>query len=293
MFTAILWAAIFIQTKNIVLPHTNVEDVRLAKDYSGVCLKIDGEYALYKKIWKKVFVRKTCDDSLIILPDTSKKITSFRFDLNGDGKIETVSFKKGILTIARTGNKPERYSDIKSFVFYDVDNNGSLDLIYVDTDNILHVLLNKYRVQNYALIYSPRHFTVNYISRKRTYPVTVYPYLVEGKIPLYGWDKVYLVYQGSKMPLKSGKTINLYNVENPVRFIVYENDTLKLGITLSEKQNYIIEINGQDSKRKIAEGILPQGVYRFEYFVGPLKRGKHRLVITLGKRTFTREISVK
>ncbi len=293
MFSIILSAAIFIQAKDVVLPHTGVEDVKLAKDYSGICLKIDGEYALYKKISPNVFVRQICNDSLMIFPDTTYTTFSFRFDLNGDGRIEILTLKKGILSIKQTGKKIELYSALKSFVFYDIDDNGSLDLIYVDSSNVLHILTNRYRMKNYTLVYSPAQFTVNYIFGKRKYPVTVYPEFLQAKVSLSGWDKIYIVYQGSTMPLERGKTVNLYNVENPIGSIVYKNDTLKLEISLPDRQHYTIEIKGTDYKNSIAEGVLPQGIYRFEYFVGPLSKGKYSVIITLGKRTFTREISVK
>lgn len=293
MFLILIIGAIFIPAKNIVLPRKNIEEIRHVRDYSGLYLKIDGEYAFYKKIGKGVFVRKTFKDSLIFAKDTSKDVPEFRFDLDGDGEFEIVRFLKGNLIIKKTRKTIETYTGVKSFIFYDINGDKSLDLLYVDTSNVLNIFQNKYRIKKSAMVYSPERFTVNYVNSKRTYSITVYPYILQPLIPTGGWQRAFINFNETTIPLEKGKTVNLYNIENPINSITYENDTLKLEISLSRGESYAIYIKSKNRKKQVAEGSLPQGVYRFKYFIGTLTKGKHTIIITIGNRTFMRRIDVQ
>ena len=294
MLLLILIATVFYPEKLFVLPKTAIESITLTSSFSDICLKMDGENALYRKIHPKVFVRKECSDSLIISSDSLHPTESLlRFDLNGDGKPETIRFRENVLTITSPRKRAEKYENVLSFVFYDIDNNGSLDLIYVDTDSVLHVFHNKSRIKNHAIVYSDKPYTLNYISNGTTYSINVIPYVFQGKIPLSNRKTVLIEYNGVTVPLKRGKVINLNKIKNPLKYVTYENDTLKLGISLSQKTNYSIEVIGNKTKNTFAKGTLPAGSYRFEYFAGSLKKGKYTVKIKLNDRVFTKEISVK
>ncbi len=294
MIFLILFATIFYPTGDVVLPLTNVQDVRLLSKPVGICLKIDGEYALYKKIHSNVFVRKYCFDSLMLQSDSTRVNPEFfKFDLNGDGKLEKIRFKNSTLTITPVRGKSETYHNVLSFVFYDIDDNGSLDLIYVDSVFMLHILRNGARIKNYSIVYANEPYDIFYKSGRKTYHVHVLPHIIQGKIPLEAWGQVFLGYNGTAVPLSSGKIVNLNKLENPIQYLKYENDTLKVGISLSEKTNYSITVLGNKMKNTVAGGTLPRGTYRFEYFVGTLKQGKYRVEIMLNDRVFIRELTIK
>ncbi len=281
---------LFSPGRRIIIPKTGITEVRNVCTETGISLIIDGEWAFYQKISKDVFVRKALIDSLAcadsILP------AFFKFDLDGDGKFERITFNKNSLKIQNLKGKKETYKGVSSFAFYDTDNNGSPDLFYTDTSGTLHFLKNRHRIKNFAVVLSRDSFIIEYYTKRKKYPVTVYPWITRGIIPLYGWKKVVLRYKNSSITLSRGMVVNTEKLASPVENVSYESDTLKISINLSQKATYSINILGKDTLN-IAKGTLPKGAYKFEYYVGPLKKGTYKVQLKLNKKDFYTEFPVK
>lgn len=283
---------IFIERHNIVLPRTNIKYVQNTPESSGIMLYIDREWAYYKNIAPLVFVRKSRNDSIKITPSNTL-LKSFSFDLNGDGRFERITFERGTLLITSGKDVLNKFNNVKSFVFYDVDNNGSLDLLYTDSQNNLHFLKNKGRIPDHAIIKSAKEYELVYIKGKKKYQVKINPYIFSGVIPLYGFDKVYIVYNGTKFPLKKGSMINTHEINSPIKYATFKDDTLKLSLKFIEKTTYSIYLKSEDKTIKIADGTLPEGTYNFDYLVGKMEKGKYILLLKTNDNEFTKNVIVK
>ncbi len=282
--------ALFKPQKDIVIPHTGITKIQNACSGKGLLLMIDNEWAYYKQIGKNVFVRRDINDSLFCKDTSIQK--AFKFDLDGDGKFEKISYKKNTLRITNYRLKTETYRNVLSFAFYDADNNGTPDLFYTDTNKTLHFLRNTKSNKNFSFVKSRELYTILYFTKRKKYTITVHPALLEGIIPLTGWEKTILKYKNSTIEISKGMVINTEKLASPIEYVDFINDTLKISFNLSHNVTYNISIIGKDTV-KVAEGTLPKGAYRFEYYVGPLKKGTYKVKLSINKKDFFADFVVK
>ena len=94
------------------------------------------------------------------------------------------------------------------------------------------------------------------------------------------------------MELSKGMVVNTEKLLSPIEQVTYINDTLKISLNLSNKATYTIYVIGKDTL-KVANGTLPKGIYRFEYYIGPLKKGTYKVKLTLDKKDFFTDFRVK
>ena len=286
----IISLSLFRPYRNVVLPRTGITGIQNACSQDGVLLFIDGEWAFYRKIGKNVFVRRSLNDSLFcedtVLPRTLK------YDLDGDGKFEKIFFRKSILKITDYRQNTIVYRHVASFVFYDINNDGTLDFLYTDKNGYLHTLKNINSNKNFAFIKSREPFEIMYYTKRRKYRIKLYPAIVQGIIPLKGWKKIELKYHNVNINLSKGSVINTEKLESPIDYVDFVNDTLKISFNLSTNATYNISILGKDTIQ-IAHGTLPKGAYRFEYYVGPLEKGFYKIKLTLNKEDFFADFVVK
>ena len=288
----LLKSPVFIKNNDIVLPHTNVRLVRNAPLSSGIMLYIDGKWAYYEHIAPLVFVRKSIsytEDTL----ESGIEIQQMPFDLNGDGKFERITFKNATLTINQGGRPIHTFYNVKSFVFFDCDNNNSLDLLYTDKEDNLYFFKNTSSISNYATIKSKKTYEILYSAGKRTYKVQINPYIFSGIIPLNGWDRVMVMYNNIKIPLKKGSLINTEEAISPIEHVSFNNDTLKLSLKFVEKTTYTIYLRSKNKVINIADGTLPEGTYNFDYFVGKLQKGEYTLSLKTNNKEFNKKITVE
>ncbi len=275
---------------NVVLPRTGITRIQNACGKDGILFFIDGEWAFYRKIGENVFVRQSLNDSLFckdtVLPHALK------YDLDGDGKFEKIFFRKSILRITDYRQNTTVYKHVASFVFYDVNNDGALDLFYTDKSGHLHTLKNINSNRNFALIKSREPFEIMYYTKRRKYGIKLYPAVIQGIIPLKGWKKIELKYHNVSIDLSKGSVINTEKLKSPIDYVNFVNDTLKIAFNLNTNATYNISILGKDTIQ-IAHGTLPKGAYRFEYYVGRLEKGFYKIKLTLNKEDFFADFVVK